>query len=72
MKLKGQGNMTEGFCLTVETSEIMEKQQSPKPTRWLSCKGLVTGMGKEFVSSQGCAALPKACGTQDDTAQNLP
>lgn len=29
VKLKKQGIMTRGFCLTVETNEIMEKQKTP-------------------------------------------
>ena len=29
VKLKGQRIMTGGFCLTVETNEIMEKQKNP-------------------------------------------
>jgi len=38
----------------------------------MSCKGLVTEMRKELIFYQAHAALPKACRTWDDTAQDLP
>lgn len=49
------------------------KRSKPQTSlSWLSCKGLVPGVGKEFFSSQGCAALPRGCETQGNTGQELP